>query len=294
MFNLTLSPAQTEYIVKPGGNIVHSLTVTNNSNQNLVLTTSVRPWVPGTAEGAIDYRHAIPDPNIIFYLSNPDLKLGQAFNLPAYSKKQLVINAAVSQKSDQKDAYFTFFVSQDISTLDPNRTSQSLAEIGAHLLLAISHTQELPSQAQIGEFQIRPIIKDSLLTPIVFQAKIQNRSDHYFRSQGKITLTKNKKIIQTLDLFPETVLAHQQRSIRCHQPSLPAQSSPQPQTCRLSPPLWPGIYTATLALDSSLNGSSAAITFAVLPFSVFIPLLLAALAIIFTPRFLTRRRRLSP
>jgi hypothetical protein len=298
MFDVTLSPAQTEYIVKPGGHIVHVLNVTNNSPNNLILNTSVKPWLPGPQEGTIDYDHAIPDPNVTFLLSNPNLKLGQPFSLPAHSQSQLILDIILDPKTTQKDSYYTLFVSQDPSALvqSADNNPQSLAQIGSHLFLTISETLNPATIAQVDSFQAGPFLRDTFFGTNSFNAKIINRSPYLFHTQGQILLSKNHKTVKTLNLFSDLVLAQHRRSIRCFTP--PPTDSPTPPDqppgpCQIASPLWPGIYTATLNLDPSLNSPPATATFIIFPFSLVVPLLLVGLLFLFRPRLRHLIGRLS-
>ncbi|MFA6250252.1 MAG: hypothetical protein WC686_01960 [Candidatus Shapirobacteria bacterium] len=288
MFNLTLSPNQAEIIAKPGATISHLITVTNNSGDTLFLTTSVKPWLPGPTPGQPDFRLAPNNPDIIFFLNNPDLKLGQTFQLAPRQTKQLTLGFNVASPSPPKDFYYTFFVSQDPAvTLNstPNQ-SVSLAQIGSNILLSVSDTQYPKLEAKLTEISVTPLFKDSFLTPVTFNAKMANLSNHFSRFTGNIAISKNNKPFTSLQLYPDTVLVGEHRPIRCFvppaNPSLPPSS---PTGCQLPPPLWPGFYTATFTLDQSPN-SSFSRTFFVAPYTLILPLL-----IIITLIFLLRRQK---
>jgi hypothetical protein len=107
---------------------------------------------------------------------------------------------------------------------------------------------------------VSPSFKDTFFPRLQIRALIQNRSAYFFKSAGKLTITKNNLIIKELDLFPQNVLALASRQVACNSGNLPV-------PCTLDPPFWPGKYTATVSLDPSLASASASTTFYVFPYS---------------------------
>ena len=281
--NLTLKPAQLEMIAKPGASFTQAYEVTNNSDSSLYLTTSVLPWLPAGSDGSVTYDRVYPNPNFSFSLNNSDLTLGQTFALRPHATRQLVLKVKSSPSTPLSDSYFTFFISQDLTnTLTPDSNfAAASGRLGSHLLISTSANQSVSSQAAVTGFSVSPKLKDIFFSDLQFQALVQNHSGYFFKTAGKLTVTKNNLVIQELSLFPQNVLADSSRSVSCSSDNLPV-------PCIINPPFWPGKYTATLSLDPAQASASASISFYVFPYSFLL------LAVILTGLFFILTRRFHP
>ncbi len=259
-FNITLDPAQIEFVVKPGVTLTQAYNVTNNSSETISLNTVVLPWEPVGIDGNVNYQNVAQNPNITFSLLNADLKLGQSFMLAPNSKQQIVLKISSTQNTGLNDYYYTFFVTQNPQSGfgADSSVSQAYGQIGSHILLSVSNTENPTALASIRNFSISPRFKDIFFTPVAFTAEIKNNSNNFFKTQGKLTITKNDRKIAETELKNDNVLAHHSRALNCK----------DQESCVLNPPFWPGHYTATLALDQSLGGEQASISFFVFPFSL--------------------------
>ncbi len=275
MFDLSLSPSQIEFIIRPGSGLTQAYQISNNSDDSIILNTKIAPFLPYGDTGSVDYANITSDPNIIFSLNNADLQLGQPFTLPPHSQKQLVLKINTLPQTKPSDFYFTFFVYQSpqISANNLNIT-QTTGQIGSHILLSLSPTEVPKTTGQIQKLSTQPQIKDVFFTPITFFAKIHNDTDYFFKTTGKIVISKNSQIIKEIKLDDNNVLANYYRQISCNQ-----------QTCTLSPPLWPGHYSASLELDSNLNIPPSSISFFVFPLSPLITIITAILIIFIFKKF---------
>lgn len=264
-FNLTISPSQAEYVLKPGATIIQAYDVINNSDFNITLNTQVLPWIPFGSDGSVSYNQAISNPGVEFSLANANLKINEPFVLNANSKKQLVLKIKTNSSIDLADNYYTFFVYQNQNTIQSsNNFSQATGKIGSHLLLTVSDTENPKVDSIIQNFSITPKIKDVFWRPINFQGQVRNNSNFFFKIGGKMTITKNGRTIKEFDLNPNNVLNHHSRNISCQNQT----------TCNLNPPLWPGHYNLKMELDPSLNAKTYDTSFYVLPISPFLFLLL--------------------
>lgn len=256
MFDLTLSPAQVELLAKPGTTITQGFDITNNSSSPMMVKTSVRSWLPIGNNGLVTYANVDSNPNFQFSLANANIQLGQTFILRAGEKQQLVLKLKSSDTTPLTDSYFTFFVSQDTTnTISDNQTgAQTSAEIGAHILISTSTTESVSAKASVSRFSAAPKIKDIFFTPITFSGIVNNESDHFFKTDGQITISKNGKVIKDMTLFPHNILANHSRQINCLQDN-------EPVNCTFNPPFWPGAYTATI----NTNHTTDTISFFVFP-----------------------------
>lgn len=279
MFNLTLSPPQIEFVLKPGITLTQAYQITNNSSESVTINTEVLPFLPQGDNGSVSYSSLLANPNISFSLNNADLKLGQPFTLAPLESRQLVLKIKTSPETEMSDYYSTFFIYQsaELSANDTN-ISQSIGKIGSHILLSVSNTEFPKVEAQIKNFFITPKVKDVLFTPLNFSTQIQNNTNYFFKSLGTITISKNQKTIKQFSLDSQNVLANHNRSLLCENQT----------QCVLSPPLWPGKYTATLEFDSNLNIPVFSTSFLVLPLSP-IAFILSILFLIYSFRWLKKQ-----
>ena len=76
-FNLSLSPSQIEFVLKPGVTLTQAYQVTNESDQPITLNTQVLPFLPSGNNGSVVYHNLISNPNINFYApyNNGPMKL---------------------------------------------------------------------------------------------------------------------------------------------------------------------------------------------------------------------------
>jgi hypothetical protein len=160
--------------------------------------------------------------------------------------------------------------------------SQAVGKIGSHLLLSVSDSEQVKSNFEIKKINLFPQFKDVFLTPIQVSAEIKNNSDYYNRIKGTISISKNNLKIRELNLSEDNVLAHHNRTIACQNQN----------TCSISPPFWPGRYTASLILDPSLNAKPVSISFYVFPFSlILIILFFIGIAIVLKKFFRNRPKQ---
>ena len=253
MTNLSIQPSQLEIQLKPSANYVQSYVIKNNGDVSVTLNTSVDTWLPQGPNGNIIYLNSPPNLNIS--LSNSDLKLGQNFILNPNQSKQLVLKI---QGDTPGDYYFTFFVNQDVSP-NPSTNSTQLIRLGSHLLVSISDSELPTANFKINNFKVQNPFIDCFFSSIKFSGEIQNNSNYFDKINQTINITKNNTIVNELTIFPDNVLAHHSRTLRCL-------DNKSPVSCQLSKPLWPGIYRASIDNTST--------SFIVLPYSLLTFLLL--------------------
>lgn len=254
-FNITISPAQIEYLVKPNATIIQAYEINNNSDQDIYLNSEVLPFLPQGNSGSVNYQNIPANSNINFSLNNSDLVLGQPFLLKANSKRQLVLKIKTSNSASLSDAYYTFFVSQ----LNNQNTNipQVSGKIGSHILLSITNTENITSKGSVNIFKTTPKIKDVLFSQIKFIGEVKNDSNYFLKTSGQITLVKNDQTLEEIKLQPLNVLANYYRQIDCQ----------DLKNCTLKGPFWPGRYTATISFDENLHIPSQSASFFIFPIS---------------------------
>lgn len=251
MFNLSISPPQTEIAIIPGTSFTQAYQVTNNSNQAVYLNTSVSEWIPQDSFSSIQYLDQT-NPHISFSLLNSNLNLGQDFLLPPNSDRQIILKAVISKDAPEKDAYFTFFVNQidQTSTDNPGASGR----IGAHVLISASTNLNQKPKFNLKSLLITPKIKDIFFTNLSFHLELENQTGFFQKPIGQLIINKSDQEFKTFDLDSQNILANHSRQIYClDNPS-----------CSLKGPFWPGPYTASIKLD---NYTSPPVNFVILPLS---------------------------
>ncbi len=282
MFNISISPPQTELVIKPSGHFTQAYQVKNNGNQTLYLSTSIKQWLPADSTGTINYFDTSTD-QISFSLANADLNLGQNFILKPGQDKQIVLKLVSSKATPDQDYYFTFFISQ----IDQGgSTSSSLGQIGAHILMSSSTNLTTQPKATINSIKTTPKLKDIFFRPISLSVDLQNQSDNFFKAEGKLIIQKGGKIIKELAINPQNILANSSHYLTCLE-------NDQVIPCSISPPFWPGPYTATLKLESEINYTSFPSTFLVLPYSIFALIIVISAFVLFIKKSKDRPKILN-
>ena len=275
MFDITLKPAQTEFVALPGGVITQLYNITNNSDTGLTFDASVLPWKPIGFDGSVSYDNVAGDPNIQFSTVG-DSRLQSPFVLAPKTTRQIILKINISPNTALGDYYYTFFISQTESNTANGSFSGTSGKIGSHILLSVSQTENPATHISVENFTATPKFKDIFLTPITFNARVNNESGYFFKTIGSITISKDNLVIKKINLTPLNVLSKNSRHLQC-EPS-----------CSISPPFWPGAYTATISFDPSVSDKSFSTTFFVFPFSLLI-LLIIPITLFLLHRRLSRR-----
>jgi hypothetical protein len=277
MANLTIKPSQIEIVLKPGAGYIQSYLITNNSDSDIVLSANVEEWLPQGYEGNVRYLPAKTD-YFLFSLSNSDLSLNQNFILKANETRQLVLKFLAKDNTLTSDHYFTFFVNQQPQT---DTGTNSLLRLGSHLLVSVNSTENPTQKFTVTEFSSSPYLKDILFGQVNFSGLIENQTSFFQKIDGQIIITKNQKPIETLNLYGHNVLSHHQRYFSCRS------EKNEPIPCQLSPPLWPGVYTATLKTNHSPDVN---LSFFVFPFYLVILITITFLSFFTIKRYLANKK----
>ncbi len=230
-FNLGLKPAQIEITLEQGKSYTQAFEITNNSQNSVILNTSVSAWLPLDNLGNIQHLTDTELP-FNFTLINSDLRLGQEFILNSGESRQLVLKIE-NPSSQTTDHYFSFFLSQKPSQPDL-QSGQNLAKIGANILIS-AHPETVISPLKIDFINLSPRLKDTFFN-LKISGQISNPSTRFTHLQGKITLKRNNETFWEKDIYPYTVLSQNSRQIFC------LTETKHPQECSVKAPLWPGRY----------------------------------------------------
>jgi hypothetical protein len=259
MIDITLNPANTALIIRPGAIATQTYLITNNSTGSQEITTLVNAWLPNGDNGDLRF-DPLTNQNIKFSIDNDNLSLGTPITLAPAETKKITLVIHPLDTTPIADYYFSFFVQKNETNLQ--------AKIGGNLLLTVSNEFDTPAKTEITQFKINHNFVDSFFTPISISTKIKNNTLHLTDLQGKIDITRNNQKYKTIKLENKVALAY---------------SSRQLDTITLSPPLFPGLYRATITMDAKLNTPNKTITFFVAPYS-FIAIITLAIILYFVFR----------
>lgn len=256
-FNLSLSPPQLEILTQPGKTIIQAYNVYNNDDQPITLKSSIESWLPQGNDGSVVYL-PISTPSLVsFSLSNSEFQLDQPFTIAPKQKRQVILKIK-TEPNTMGDSYHTLFLTQINTATSPNSSTAS-GKVGSHILISTSPNQTPPYQAKLIKITASPKLIDVFTSPIQISSEVENLGNFFFTAQGKITITKSGQTIKVMALDPTNVAAQSSRVLNCLE-------NQQPVSCTLNPPLWPGIYTATISLDHPASTKALSTTFFVFPY----------------------------
>lgn len=272
MFSISISPPLLELLIKPGATFIQTYFITNNSTTPINVSATIEAWQPSGPDGNVTYTNVQENPSFTFSLANSDLSLNKNFSLNPGQKQQLILKIKANQAILPGDSYYTLFITQASQT-------DASARLGSHLLISTSSTENITQKAAVTKLSISPIFKDIFLTPIRFDSLIDNQSNFFFKTQGKIIITKDNLTLKELELESLNVLAHHSRRLQCKNYT----------ACTYTPPFWPGLYTATIKLDNSVSYTSPSVTFFIFPYFLTGLFIVLTTLIIFFAKFLGKK-----
>lgn len=276
-FNLSISPAQIEIILKANATYTRAYDITNNSSETILLSTLISPWVPADNQGSITFIEKDDSP-LLFSLSNADLKLGQDFTIKPGQKKQLVLKIK-NPSSEENDYYYTFFVTQKPinNTISDH---QNLAKIGSNILISTTQQNVITANQEITNFSLKPTIKDVFST-IKIKGEVFNNGNHYSQINGQILITKNGQKYWEQNLFPYTIVKNNSRLLHC------LNTNNEPSICQLKTPIWPGLYQGTITLNGNASKYEYSFQIFIFPYSIIVFILF----VFFLLSFLLRNKQ---
>ncbi len=284
-FNTTLTPAQAEFLIKPGENYIRAFNITNNSSNTLTLSTNIKSWSPKNNTGEVSYDNFLPDnPNLSFALNNTDLKLGQKFILQPKETKQVVLKIKTTSNLSYGDYYYTLFFEQITE-------QKAKAQVGAHLIFSSVSDKSVQEDFQISQFTTSPQIKDIFLTPINFQIIYKNNSPYFTKINGQFTISKNNQIIKKYTILPDTLLGNNTRKAVClDTANQQNEEYPTVVPCSLQTPFWPGFYQAQITYSLNNETKTQQISFFTFPYALILFLITLGIVLyLFFQRHLLRK-----
>jgi hypothetical protein len=294
---LSISPSIFEIQTKPPSDVWTPFSITNKSNQPVLLTVGYKPFDPQASENGkvVFLKNGVPitgeDKKIFDKMQIVDDKNISLTTISLGPKQEmkLRLHIRIPENEPSSDYYFSLLFlennnksNQNISNnINDNQKSSSLLQlgIGLNVLLAIGD-KEIP-QANISNFSTN-WIQDS--GPVYFSLSVFNQGSHFIAPYGYI-LIKNMfgQTIGRITIPSTIVLAGTGRTFSSNT-IYPNATSGIQSTSEI---IWPenfllGMYTATLSFSLSKDGPTYIrnLHFFAFPF-VFLLITIITVAIIF-------------
>jgi len=215
--SLSLTPPILEAVVKPGKNVTQTYTLTNGTNETVVLLNIV-PFGAFDEFGNVALGEDLEkyDPyetRFWFNVQSPKVALGGKFSLAPNASQDIKLAINVPEDAIEGDYYFTLiFQTEPGESLGVGQGSISKVKIGSNILLTVSKEGMVDLQSKIEEFSTPKLI-DSF-SPLPYTVRVANTGGCFFKPEGEIVITSwfGKR---TLTLAPLNVIAKSVRQINC-------------------------------------------------------------------------------
>lgn len=221
----SIYPPILESVIKPGKIITQVFTIRNLSDSDKVVVARIVPFVPDGDSGT-----PLLKPNLkpgwlsFFSLANSFIDLGKPFLLPANKSEQLILNIVIPVQAEESDYYSSLILSTNLEEPNTTQPSNSIINttIGANILLTINQKVNPPTIVRVRDFA--PYTEDILyrygdvyiadnLSPIRFRATAANEGRYLTKTQGLVSVTKNKVPVSLQGLIPLNLLANSSREL---------------------------------------------------------------------------------
>ncbi len=211
--DLTVSPPISYLHVPQGSSRVHTVVITNNNDQEVIVTPKLLDFKPNGASG-----QAV----ILNQLTCPYIKLnGNLKNLtiPAHKKAQLDLYIDVPKDAEDREYPLSIiFLSNSLITPNFNQQlrdslSQITGGVASNLVILVAKDNKLENQLKIQEIKTTKIV-DSFsklnFTPIANNLGI---SAQLASGSAKI-LNYNNEVVSEFTIYPDMVLGNSTRNLR--------------------------------------------------------------------------------
>lgn len=285
--SLSLWPPLLEATIKPGKSLTQVYKVANKGERGVYLTTTVVPFSAADRRGGVRFdleNKGTFFSGVAFSLANANLDLGETFLLLPGEEKELVLKITLSDKVEEKDYYFTFFLEQSSEGLFLTQGSRAMTKIGSHILLTASSSPQPEQHLSITQFEPVPKIGDNF-GRVNFEVIISNPGKRYLKPVGEIIITDWRgKEGAKLELRPDNILAQSEREINC---------LTEDGRCSFHSYL-PGLWRAKLVVHPDLwpeRKVEKEVVFWLLPFRLVLALLIALAMVFLLLRYGERRKK---
>lgn len=285
--DLGIYPPVFQVDVTPPADIKIPFFLNNYTDQSVELILSLKPFEASTDEnGQISFLDTPDFADPFIFQKVLVLENGipvKSLTLSPKQQKELVLEFKMPSNQAKGDYYFSLIASSNSQTINKSNLSQSLAGIGANVLLSVGPQGK--TQGILENFST-PLFTTH--GPVPFSLRVRNTSDHFIAPKGDIII-KNMfgQAIGKVKLLPVNILSN---SIRRIPDSLQSGTVSDKEYEKIRSvveqnkfpvAIWPdkflfGLYKATLTLSLSDQGPlfKKEIAFLAFPFEYIIGVLL--------------------
>ncbi len=224
-FSLSISPALTQIMVKPGKFVTQSFFITNHGDPTTI-TTSLSPFVPASDAGAtmlIDcHQTALAYCQALNWIqASGPTSIGQPVFLKTNQTLTLGLTITPPAGATDADYYLTLLVGNEAARGEVGNSSRLIGQIGTNIIITVSEDGMISKQAKVAKFSIPSAIKLGLginrialidsFDSIPLQLVVENIGSHVFTAQGQITLSAPYLPRIQFPLLPSNILSGSSR-----------------------------------------------------------------------------------
>lgn len=215
--SLSIWPPLLEIMIQPGRTVTHVYRLTNNSEQELLITPYLFSFEPLNEHGQIKINElpvAGDQQSENFFSFESREKFNEPFSLPVNTTRELVLKIHIPPETSENDYYHTIIFSTSEIQMEQEGSegkTGSVSQIGSNILLTVSKSGNPVLLARISKFS-SPLIIDSF-SQTNLELVLENWGKTFWKPFGKIVITglfKQKKEVKVLE---QNVLAGSQRKI---------------------------------------------------------------------------------
>ncbi|RJR24647.1 hypothetical protein C4578_02540 [Candidatus Microgenomates bacterium] len=281
--SLSIWPPLLEIMIQPGRTVTHVYRLTNNSEQELLVTPYLFAFEPLNEFGQIKIKELSAtggQQSGNFFSFESREKFGEPFPVPINTTKELVLKIHIPPETSENDYYHTLLFSTAETALEKEGAegkAGSVTQIGSNILLTVSKSGKPELLARIAKFSA-PFLIDSF-SETNLELILENWGKAFWKPFGKIEITGLFNQKEELKVLEQNVLAGSMRKINLEP---------------FSPKIPLGPFKAKLVFSPNENGQSLneEVVFWYFPFKVVISALIF-LFVFFHVRKLAKRRQNS-
>lgn len=274
--SLSIWPPLLEIMIQPGKTITHVYKLTNNSEQELLITPYLYSFEPLNEFGQIKINNqSIVDSQFFSFESREKFK--KPFSLPVNETRELVLKIHIPPNTPENDYYHTLLFSTSetpVGEEGPDGKTGSITQIGSNILLTVSKSGNPNLLARIAKFSA-PLLIDSF-SETDFELILENWGKTYWKPFGKIEITGLFKQKNEIKVLEQNILANSQRKINLEpfNPKIPF-----------------GPFKAKLEFSPNENNESLnqGVTFWYFPYKVAIPIIIFTITLIFVRKLIKQK-----
>lgn len=263
---LSISPPLDVVDIGDRDHLTLAFTVENISNQDMIITPSVRSFHADQESGAV----VLDQNSFPTYISvqTPGFALRTPFFLPSGKQQQLVLSITIPPAL-MRDLTLTFLAEGKPTTqghIGEGASTSIRTTVGANMILRIRGGSNATDILTLEQLHAPSVV--DIFSSVELGLRAHNNDVTTHQVRGTLTLSRGGSIISTYAFSPDMILPGSSRNLRFVREK---DGDKEPITTEVMGPFIPGQYTATVSLASE-EGSvhSYSTTILILPISLFL------------------------